>query len=210
MELLQTTITDWNFWLTLVTVLVAMLALRQTHLQIKLSNKQHLFDRRLSNYTLASSLIHLYENNSLPLMDEDADGRLSVAMVHLISLTKDIFFDDVRASDKGFGKEYGHALSKARNKLRNEALEATLIFRGKEAAYISDFILCYEEALSKLYHFIFVYDDEVTVTSVVRDMSNEDECFEDIRKAHIHLADAYATQKKCGALDKLRLQIELK
>ena len=49
-----------NLCLTIVTIIIATIALWQTQKQIKLGNKQHLFDRRLENYLLFKDLLSLY------------------------------------------------------------------------------------------------------------------------------------------------------
>ena len=38
--------------LSIITIIIALIALLQTKTQLRLSNKQQLFDRRLKNYTL--------------------------------------------------------------------------------------------------------------------------------------------------------------
>ena len=208
-QMLKEASTEWEFWSTGITSFVAVIALFQTNRQTKLSNKQHLFDRRLQNYQLASSLIHLYESDMVPFEDEDTDARVAVAQMHLISLTRDNYFENVRASDSGFNREYGNALIRARNKLRNSAVETTLIFKGKESNDISTFMLNYERVLVELYSFIHTFDDTVSASSIIRNLSNEEECFQNIHTAYMQLADAYATQKKHNALEKLRGQIGL-
>ena len=52
-----------NIVLSTVVAITAIFALFQTHKQIKISNKQFLFNRRLDKYLLAKSLIELYKDN---------------------------------------------------------------------------------------------------------------------------------------------------
>ena len=48
---------DAYTWTSIITALAAIIALFQTSSQIRQSNKQHLFDRRLNNYMKIKDLI---------------------------------------------------------------------------------------------------------------------------------------------------------
>lgn len=54
---------DWNFWCTVMTSIAAFIALYLSVRQIKLGNKQQLFDRRLKVYMLVNSIISLCKEN---------------------------------------------------------------------------------------------------------------------------------------------------
>ncbi len=54
---------EWNFGCSILTALTAILALGLSVHQIRLSNKQHLFDHRLKAYMLANGLISLCKEN---------------------------------------------------------------------------------------------------------------------------------------------------
>ena len=60
-----------NLCLTIVTIIIATIALWQTQKQIKLGNKQHLFDRRLENYLLFKDLFSLYRSSRSVLDKEN-------------------------------------------------------------------------------------------------------------------------------------------
>lgn len=74
---------DWNFWLSIVTVVAAVIALMQTKQQIKLSNKQHLFDKRVEQYLIAKGLIQLYENNDTILVFKENEPILSIDFIFM-------------------------------------------------------------------------------------------------------------------------------
>ena len=57
-------------WLSLAAIVVSVIALFQTAKQTKLSNKQHLFDRRLEKYVLMKDLLGLYKQNREYLVDK--------------------------------------------------------------------------------------------------------------------------------------------
>ena len=63
-----------DVWLSVIAIAVSVIALWQTQRQIKLSNKQYLFDRRLSAYLTIKDLLGSYltqkENRTLSDNDE--------------------------------------------------------------------------------------------------------------------------------------------
>jgi len=59
-----------NLCLTIVTIIIAIVALWQTHKQTKLSNKQQLFDRRLEQFHFIKELLSLYEQERQFLNDK--------------------------------------------------------------------------------------------------------------------------------------------
>ena len=52
---------DPSAWLSIISAAIAIVALFQTQSQIKLSNKQQLFDRRLADYMLLNELAATYQ-----------------------------------------------------------------------------------------------------------------------------------------------------
>ena len=126
---------DWNFWCSIITALVAIVALFLSIHQIKLSNKQSLFDRRLKAYMLANGLISLCKDNYKWISEERAD-----AIDHPL--------------EQPFHKEF----LRKREELRNSAMEVELIFRGEAALTYSEFLRAYESALATMYQYQIIID----------------------------------------------------
>lgn len=74
-------LTDWNFWFSVITAVVAVIALMQTKQQIKLSNKQYLFDKRVEHYLIAKGLIQLYESNKTLLTVKDDEPAFAMDFI---------------------------------------------------------------------------------------------------------------------------------
>lgn len=55
---------------SVISIIIALIARFQTNRQISLSNKQQLFDRRLSCYLEFNTIYSLYTENKLQLKDE--------------------------------------------------------------------------------------------------------------------------------------------
>lgn len=61
---------DWNFWCTVMTSVAAVVAIGVSVHQIRLSNKQQLFERRLKAYMMANSIISLCKENYVFLSEK--------------------------------------------------------------------------------------------------------------------------------------------
>lgn len=59
----QKIISDPNSWFSITAAALAIIALYQSHMQLAISNRQTLFDRRLSKYMLIKGLLSLYSEN---------------------------------------------------------------------------------------------------------------------------------------------------
>ena len=64
--------TNPETWVSIIAVCLSIIALFQTQKQIKLSNKQQLFDRRIDKYLLFKDLLSLYNGNRHLFVDKDS------------------------------------------------------------------------------------------------------------------------------------------
>ena len=105
-------IKDPDTWLSLLAVVISMIALWQTHRQIKLSNKQQLFDRRLSDYLIVKGLLDLYREHRDNLGIEDNGKPLFSAAFTYAYLTDNAYFHRVAAEmELIFPKEFSEPLN---------------------------------------------------------------------------------------------------
>lgn len=82
--------------LPIITIIAALIAVWQTHNQIKLSNKRFLFDKRQSKYLLAKGLLELYnDNESLLDYTGDPDDEAIIVDYQFINLTNNNYLKDV-------------------------------------------------------------------------------------------------------------------
>lgn len=143
-------IKDWNFWVSVVTAAVAIIALIMNMQQIKLSNKQHLFEKRVEYYLIAKGLIQLYRiNQSLLEKEEDSDLAVDFKFeqmtnnTYLEKITKVIYEPLKQPAQKEF-------LVKLET-LKDVAVKIKLLFTGKPAILLEDFVSSYQDLLFEMY-----------------------------------------------------------
>lgn len=76
-------LTDWNFWFSVVTAIIAIIAVLQTKAQIKMGNKQHLFNERVENYLIAEGFIRLYEDHQSQFLTKRDEPEMAINLKFL-------------------------------------------------------------------------------------------------------------------------------
>ena len=149
---------DWHFWTSVVTAAVALITLIQAKRQVKLSNKQHLFDKRMENYIIAIGLIELYRTNSNCLDDEKDEPMLAID-IDFAWLTNNTYLHNITPAIKSPLSEPIHKelLIKLED-LKEVNTKIRFLFSGKEAGLLGDFIFSYQELLFEMYRYKIIID----------------------------------------------------
>lgn len=151
---------DWNFWCSVITALTATLALVLSVRQIRLSNKQQLFDRRMKAYMLANGLIALCEDNYMWLSPKREQIPQFANDYIFIWLTNNTYMEkQADAIEHPLEQPFHKEFLRKREELRITAAEIDLIFKGKVALAYSNFLRSYEAALAAMYEYQIIVDE---------------------------------------------------
>lgn len=145
---------DWNLGFSLITVIVAIIALFQTSHQTKLSNKQHLFDRRLKSYLRAKGLVNLCKDNYNHLQSENNEEPFFQNDLIFGWLTNNTYmYQQLDVLKHLLEQPYQVDFLKKCEELKNLSEELRLYFEGKAAEHYSSFVSAYENALFRMYQY---------------------------------------------------------
>lgn len=155
---------DWDFWFAVITAVVAILALCQSIRQVKISNKQHLFDERVNAYMIANGLIQLYRSKYVRI-DFEKDHPIFASNMLFKRLTNNTYLE-------GISKVIDNTLEKPLHKeflikiedISNTSTKIKLLFSGEEAVLLSEFVACYKDLLQALYKYQIVMDSMAELT----------------------------------------------
>lgn len=145
---------------SIITAMVAIIAIFQTHKQIKISNKQFLFNRRLNKYLLVRSLIELYKDN-ITLLDykDRKDDESIIVDYQFINLTNVNYLKDITCVIRDpKNNEYKNNFLITMEELKKISTEVKFIFPDKNN-YLSDFVFNYQNVLMELYKYQILLDD---------------------------------------------------
>ncbi len=147
---------DWNFWLSVITASVAVLALFQSAKQTSLSNKQHLFDKRVENYLIAMGLVQLYRENSIHLK-HDEDKPILTIDLEFSWLTNNSYMENIASAISNPLQEPHHKdfLVKLEN-LKKIGTKIKLLFSDKPSNLLGEFVVSYQELLFTMYQYQIV------------------------------------------------------
>lgn len=145
---------DWNFWCTVMTSVAAVVAIGVSAHQIRLSNKQQLFERRLKAYMMANSIISLCKENYVFLSEKrKAEPQFANDLV-FVWLTNNTYMEgQAEAIEHPLEQPFHKELLKKREELRNMAMEFEFIFKGNVASLYGNFLRDYENALAVMYQY---------------------------------------------------------
>lgn len=145
---------DWNFWLSVITLIGVLSGFGATWWQIKVSNKQKLFDRRLEKYIIIKELIELYTSKLLDNKLDKASWSYYDIDFIFSALTNGFYLKDIQKAILYVSKdpEYIRFRYKYIDVLK-DAEEIKFIFEYNEAKLLSDFVLYYGELLMAIYQY---------------------------------------------------------
>ena len=147
-----------NNLFAIITASIAIIALFQTHKQIKISNKQFLFDKRLNKYLLAKGLLELYKDNeSLLDYTDDPDDEAIIVDYQFINLTNNNYLKDVTCIiNEPKNNEFKNNFLVKIEELKKLSNEVRFLFQNKNGLLLGNFIMEYQNVLMELYKYQMV------------------------------------------------------
>lgn len=208
-------LTDTNFWFSVITACVAIIAIIQTQVQIRLSNKQHLFDKRVESYLIAIGLLQLYENN-YSTFDREDEPFLAID-VQFSFFTNNTYLEQIASSISSpiGSSEHKQFLIKMEN-LTETATKIKFLFSGSASVLLGDFVLRYQELLFSMYqyHILIVKmqaeneKSAITLEEAGRRLGEKQQRI-NLKKAFDNLKQTYICLEKENVKEKIEKQIKL-
>lgn len=149
-----------NNLFSIITAVIAIIALFQTHVQIKTSNKQFLFDKRLDKYLLAKGLLELYKDNEKLLnYNSCPDDEAIIVDYQFINLTNNNYLKDVTCIiNEPKNNDFKNAFLVKIEELKGLSTEIKFLFPNKSGQLLGNFIMKYQNILMELYKYQIISD----------------------------------------------------
>ncbi len=138
-----------EYWLSLIAVVVSLITLILTYKQIGQSNKLQLLDRRISKYNLICDLVHLYCKNKNLIYSETLYQEVQMPFSWLTNNT--YLAKMYPVMEKVLSQSEQNEFLTICEKMTNDAFEITIIFNGEESKIANDFVKQYLTLLKLFY-----------------------------------------------------------
>ena len=136
---------------SIITAIVAIIALFQTQIQITISNKHKLFDKRVEKFMLITGLISLFEESKQLMNNEGYDDYIDVTVL-FHSLTNNTYLQDIgNIIDNINQEDIRQKFLVKLEELKKMSTEVEFIFLKNNIDLIKKFIYKYQELLRTIY-----------------------------------------------------------
>jgi len=202
--------------LEIITIMIAFIAIFQTHKQIKINNKQHLFDKRIEKFIICTGLLRLYSENKMLIKEEKKDVPLEVTML-FSGLTNNVYLKDIGTiiNDTHNEKIRIDFLIKL-EELYKVASEIELIFPRKHSKLLKEFILEYRNLLQRLYSYRCVLEkiekkneEKPQEFTKLQKIFPEEKYKEDLYDTYRNIEKIYIEIQEKNIIEKVKKQIKL-
>lgn len=140
---------NYEFWLSVITVLAAVIALFQSHKQVKISNRQALLDRRINKFLLFKDLLANYSNSITSLEESILSQDVEFPFIYLTNCSSLEMIANVMKNPLSH-EEKNLFLTKC-EELEKSAIEVELIFKSSVSKYMAEFIIVYKKLLQAMH-----------------------------------------------------------
>lgn len=140
---------------TLVSLFISCIALYQTHKQIKISNKQFLYDKRFKNYICFIELFEIYENNIYILdYSKDKDDDAIIVDVQFETITNCPSLKDIKKIiEEPKNNEYKGIFLLKLEEIKKIGTESKFLFNNEIGLEICGFMYDFTNLLLELYKY---------------------------------------------------------
>ena len=203
---------------TIISGILAVIALKQTKKQLELSNKQNLFNERVRLFLIINGLLELYVKNRGSLT-EDKEDRIYVEVDWLFcSMVNNTYLENISAAIyKPLQNPEQKELLKKIEEIRNEAVKSQFLFDGNIAKLLHNFITNYASILMSLYQYKVLLEDMKEITDKIpkKDINDvakevkESQYREELFKKFEELENSYKMLEEFNVIEVLENQIKL-
>ena len=136
---------------SIITAIIAIIALWQTHRQIKINNKHQLFNKRVDKFMLITGLMSLFKESKTLMKNENYNSFIDVTVL-FHSLTNNTYLKDVgNIIDNIYKEDVRQNFLVKLEELKKVSVEVEFLFSRNDIRLIQDFIYEYQELLRKIY-----------------------------------------------------------